>query len=163
MWRQNLPSGLLHTYFVLQSLIVIYLLSLPPHLDFIDVLFILLSYQVALVFPGKSRWAWCGIFIALIIGALIKWLGVLPGIAYSMTPVAGCIIFPVYVIANREEELAILRSQEIVSELQEKHRQLELRARWNRSPPSMSATAGASRMTVRARHVQYRLNTCAAK
>jgi signal transduction histidine kinase len=55
-------------------------------------------------------------------------MGVLFGIAYSMTPIAGCIIFPVYVIAIREEELAILRSQEIVSELQEKHRQLELRA-----------------------------------
>jgi len=128
MWRHDLPSGVLHTYFVVQSIIVIYLLSLPPHLDFIDVLFILLSYQVALVFPGLSRWIWCGIFIALIIVILIKWLGVLFGIAYSMTPIAGCVIFLVYVIANREEELAILHSQEIVSELEEKHRQLELRA-----------------------------------
>ena len=128
MWRHDLPSGVLHTYFVVQSIIVIYLLSLPPHLDFIDVLFVLLSYQVALVLPGRSRWIWCGIFIALTTCILIKWMGVLFGIAYSMTPIAGCIIFPVYVIANREEEQEILRSQEIVSELQEKHRQLELRA-----------------------------------
>lgn len=128
MWRHDLPSGLLHAYFIFQSAIIIYLLSLPPHLDFIDVLFVLLSYQVALVFPGRSRWFWCGIFIALIIGILIKWLGVLFGIAYAMTPIAGCVIFLVYVIAYHEEELAILRSQEIVSELQEKHRQLELRA-----------------------------------
>lgn len=127
MWRQDLPSVILHTYFILQSAIIIYLLSLPPHLDFIDVLFVLLSYQVALVFPGRSRWVWCGIFIALIIGILIKWLGVFFGIAYSMTPIAGCVIFLVYVIAYREDELAIQHSQEIVNELQEKHCQLELR------------------------------------
>ena len=128
MWRHNLTTWLLHAYFVFQSIIVIYLLFLPPHLDFIDVLFVLLSYQVALVFPGRSRWIWCGIFIALIIGILIQWMGVLFGIAYSMTPIAGCIIFPVYVIAIREQELASLRSREIVSELQDKHRQLELQA-----------------------------------
>ncbi len=128
MWRQDLPSGVLHAYFILQSAIIIYMLFLPPHLDFIDVLFVLLSYQVALVFPGRSRWVWCGIFIALIIGILIKWLGVLFGIAYSMTPIAGCVIFLVYVVAIHEQELASLRSQEMVNELQEKHRQLELRA-----------------------------------
>jgi signal transduction histidine kinase len=128
MWRQHLPAGLLHTYFIFQSLVVIYLMYLPPHLDFIDVLFVLLSYQVALVFTGPSLWAWCGVFIALILGILIHWLGVLFGLAYSMTPIAGCIIFPVYVIATREQELARLQSQKILDELQQKHDQLELHA-----------------------------------
>jgi signal transduction histidine kinase len=128
MWRHDLPAGLLHAYFVLQSIIIIYLLFLPPHLDFIDVLFVLLSYQVALVFTGRSLWTWCVIFIALILGILIHWMGVWFGIAYSMTPIAGCIIFPVYVIANREQELARIQSQKILDELQEKHHQLELQA-----------------------------------
>ena len=127
-WRHDFPAGLLHAYFVIQSLIVIFLLFLPPHLDFIDVLFVLLSYQVALVFTGRSQWIWCGIFIALIIGILIYWLGVLFGIAYSMTPIVGCIIFPVYVIAIREQERARAQSQKILQELQEKHHQLELQA-----------------------------------
>ncbi|HSB67223.1 MAG TPA: histidine kinase [Anaerolineales bacterium] len=126
MWRHDLPAGLLHAYFVLQAIIIIYLLFLPPHLDFIDVLFVLLSYQVALVFTGRSLWSWCGIFIALILGILIYWMGALFGIAYSMTPIAGCIIFPVYVIANREQELARIQSQKILDQLQEKHHQLEL-------------------------------------
>jgi signal transduction histidine kinase len=128
MWKHELPSGLLHAYFVLQSIIVIYLLFLPPHLDFIDVLFVLLSYQVALVFSGRSLWIWCMIFIALILGILIHWMGALFGIAYAMTPIAGCIIFPVYVIANRELEIARIQSQEILDELQLKHHQLELQA-----------------------------------
>jgi signal transduction histidine kinase len=128
MWRPDLPTSLLHIYFIVQSVIVVTLLYLPPHLDFIDVLFILLSYQVALVFTGRARWIWCGIFITLIIIILIKWLGVLPGIAYSMTPIAGCVIFLVYVIATREQEQTDIRSQEIIRELQEKNHQLEQQA-----------------------------------
>ena len=128
MWRSGLPGSLLHAYFMLQSAIVACLLALPPHLDFIDVLFVLLSYQVALVFPGRARWAWCGVFIALIFALLVRWLGVLPGIAFSMTPLAGCVIFLVSVIANREQEQAYARNQAMLAELQEVHRQLELRA-----------------------------------
>ncbi|NJD60857.1 MAG: hypothetical protein C3F13_19240 [Anaerolineales bacterium] len=128
MWRHDLPVGVLHTYFVFQSIIIVYLLYLPPHLDFIDILFVLLSYQVGLVFIGQSRWVWCGIFISLILVILIYWMGVLFGLAYSMTPIAGCIIFPVYVIAIREQELARIESQKLLEELQVKHKQLELQA-----------------------------------
>jgi signal transduction histidine kinase len=128
MWRQGISSGLLHTYFIVQSILVVYLMFLPPHLDFIDVLFVLLSYQVALVFTGRSLWIWCSIFIALTLGILIYYLGVWFGIAYSMTPIAGCVIFPVYVIATREQELARRQSQKILNELQEKHSQLEIHA-----------------------------------
>jgi signal transduction histidine kinase len=128
MWRHHLPAGLLHANFGLQSVIILILVSLPPHLDFMTSLFVLLSYQVALVLPGRSRWIWCGIFVALTTGSLIVWLGVLRGLALAMTPVAGCVAFLAYVIANREEELARLRSQAILGELEEKHRQLELRA-----------------------------------
>lgn len=128
LWRPTLPNGLLHIYFLFQSILVTYLLFLPPHLDFINVLFILLSYQVALVIIGRGLWMWCGIFIALTVGILIYFRGVLPGIAFSTTPIAGIIIFPVYVIAQREQELARIQSQKILDELQIKHDQLELHA-----------------------------------
>jgi signal transduction histidine kinase len=126
MWRPTLPNGFLHLYFLFQSIIVAYLLFLPPHLDFINVLFILLSYQAALVIAGRGRWIWCGIFIALTAGILIYFRGVLPGIAFATTPIAGCIIFPVYVIANREQERARIQGQKILGELQRKHEQLVL-------------------------------------
>jgi signal transduction histidine kinase len=128
MWRPRFPIWSLHLYFVLQSVIIVYLLSLPLHLDFITALFVSLSYQVALVLPGRSRWIWVGIFSILIVGSLINWLGLLRGLAFSMTPIAGNFIFLTYVIANREEELANQHSRAILSELQEKHYQLELRA-----------------------------------
>jgi signal transduction histidine kinase len=126
--RPGFPKWSLYVYFVLQSVIIVYLISLPPHLDFLTALFIMLSYQVALILPGKSRWIWIGIFCVLVEGSLIYWLGWLHGLAYSMTPIAGNIIFPTYVIAYREEDQANQRRQSILRELQEKHRQLEVRA-----------------------------------
>jgi signal transduction histidine kinase len=128
MWKHTLPAGYVHLYLVIQSIIVVYLMFLPPHFDFIDVLFVLLSYQVALVLKGRSRWIWCAIYIALILGILIHWMGPLYGIAYSMIPISGCIIFPVYVITNREQELTKKQNEKILDELQHKHNQLELHA-----------------------------------
>ncbi len=127
MWRRYLPKGLFVAYFVIQSVLILCLTALPPHLDFFLALFPLLSYQIALVFLDRSRWIWCGIFIALIAGSLIWWLGLWLGLALSMTHIAGCIIFAVYAIANREEEQANFRSRAILKELQEKNKQLELR------------------------------------
>jgi signal transduction histidine kinase len=128
MWHPNLPKWSLHTYFALQSVIVICLVSLPMHLDFITALFTMLSYQVALVLPGRSRWIWVGIFCVITGGSLVFWLGLLRGLAFAMTPIVGNLVFLVYAIANREEELADQRRETILRELQEKHHQLELRA-----------------------------------
>jgi signal transduction histidine kinase len=128
MWHPGFPIWLLHAYFVLQSIIIVCLVSLPPHLDFITALFIMLSYQVALVLPGRSRWVWVGIFCVLTAGSLIVWLGLLRGLTLALTPIAGNIIFLTYVIAIREEELEDQYRQTILSELQEKHHQLEVHA-----------------------------------
>ena len=125
MVRPLLPGWLLHVIFLVQSFIIVSLIALPPHLDFLTAQFVLLSYQMALVLPGKSRWIWCGVFCALILVCLIYWLGWVVGLALSMTPVVGCIIFLAYVIANREEEHANLQSEAILTELQRKNAQLQ--------------------------------------
>jgi signal transduction histidine kinase len=129
MWLRDLPKGLFIAYLVIQSVIILSLTALQPHLDFFSALFPLLSYQMALVILDRSRWIWCGVFVALIAGNLIYWLGLWLGLALSMTHIAGCIIFAVYAIANREEEQANLRSQAILNELQKKNKQLELQTR----------------------------------
>jgi len=128
MWRPGFPIWFLHAYFVLQSIVIVCLVSLPPHLDFITALFIMLSYQVALVMPDRSRWIWVGIFCVLTAGSLIVWFGLLRGLTLALTPIAGNIIFLTYVIAIREEELEDQNRQTILSELREKHNQLELHA-----------------------------------
>jgi hypothetical protein len=102
--RPSLPTGILHGIFLVQSIIIVCLVSLPPHLDFLTALFILLSYQMALILSGRSRWIWCGIFCALILISLIIWFGWIEGIALAMTPIAGNIVIMTFAIANREEE-----------------------------------------------------------
>ena len=128
MLNPSLPRWILHVILLAQSIIIVSLIALPPHLDFLTAQFVLLSYQMALLLPGKSRWIWCGAFCILILVCLIYWLGWVLGIALSMTPLVGCIIFLVYVIANNEEELANKRSKEILTELQEKNTKLQAHA-----------------------------------
>jgi signal transduction histidine kinase len=125
-FRPSLSIGILQTIFVVQSIIILCLISLPPHLDFITALFTLLCYQMALVIPGKRRWVWCGLFCALILFSLIAWKGVVLGIALSLIEIAGCIVILTYVIAFQEEERSKLQSEAILRELQEKNSQLQV-------------------------------------
>jgi signal transduction histidine kinase len=124
--RPSLPTRTLHIIYLTQSIIIITLEALPPHLDFLTALFILLCYQMALVLNGKNRWIWCGIFCVLILTSLVIWFGWIQGLALAMTPIAGCIVILTYAIANREEEHANKVSEVILRELQEKNTQLQI-------------------------------------
>ena len=125
LWRPGLPPALLHLYFFVQSAIALALLSLSIHLDFLTTLFVLLSFQAALVFTGQTRSAWIGIFVLLTGGALMFYLGALRGLALGLIPIAGCIVYPAYVTISHEIEKARAQSQAMLEELQETHRQLQ--------------------------------------
>lgn len=125
LWRPGVHTGLLHVYFALQSAIILTLLSLNQQLDFVTALFVLLCYQAALVFAGRARWFWIGLFVLLTSGSLMFYLGPLRGLALGLTSMAAGIILPAYVIANREVEAARATSQAMLGELEETHRQLE--------------------------------------
>lgn len=124
LWRPPTRSSWQHLTFVIQSAIILGLLSLYSHLDFLTILFILLSYQAALVFSGRTSWAWIGLFILLLCGSLMFYKGAVKGLSLALTPLVGCIIFPAYIIAANEIETARLRSQVILKELQEKNQRL---------------------------------------
>jgi signal transduction histidine kinase len=126
--RPSLPVVILHIIFLVQSIIIVCLESLPPHLDFMTAMFILLSYQMTVVLPGRIRWIWCGIFCALTLLSLIFWSGWSLGLALSLIPIAGIIVILNYVIANREENQVNLQSEAILHELQEKNAQLQVYA-----------------------------------
>jgi signal transduction histidine kinase len=127
-WKPKLPSWLMHLYFVLQSALVLLILSLRPKFDFVVVLFALLSYQASLFFTGRVRWAWVSGLVLLTGGSLIFYLGFLRGLALALTTMAIEIIIPAYLIANHETETAQLESQLMLSELQDTHRRLQSHA-----------------------------------
>lgn len=128
LWRPGLHPVLLHLYFFIQSAIVLALLSLPTHLDFLTTPFVLLSFQAALVFTGQTRTAWIGVFVLLTGGSLMFYLGALRGLALGLIPMAGCIVYPAYVTISHGIEKARAESQAMLDELQETHRQLQVYA-----------------------------------
>jgi signal transduction histidine kinase len=127
LWRPGLWSGVLHLYFCLQAVLTLVLISLHPEFDFVVNLFVLLSFQAALVFTDPVRWIWIGSFVFLAGGSLIFYLG-MNGLAMSLLSMVGCILFAAYVVTNQEVELARIQSQTMLNELQETHLMLEQRA-----------------------------------
>jgi signal transduction histidine kinase len=125
LWRPGIRAELLHLYFAFQSAVVLALLSLDPELDVVTALFALLSYQAALVFTGLPRWMWVGLFVLLACGSLMFYLGPLEGLARGLMPGAVGVVLAAYVAANEEIERARARSQAMLGELQESHRQLQ--------------------------------------
>jgi len=125
LWKYTLPRWLMHIYFSFQSAFILLLLSIWPRFDFVMVCFLMLSYQVSLVFTGKMRWIWIGIFILLMGGSLIFYYGILRGLALSLTNIAGCIVVAAFISINHEIEQARIKSQALLSELQAAHKQLQ--------------------------------------
>jgi len=128
LWWPPYSLKWLHIYFSVQAAIILGLLSLYSHLDFLTILFILLSYQAALVFQGRDRWIWIGLSLVFTSGSLMIYKGTLKGLSQAMTPMAGCIIFSAYTIASHEFELARAKSQAMLKELQGKHEKLQVYA-----------------------------------
>ncbi len=124
-WKPNIPAWLTHLYFVLQSMLVLTILSLEPEFDFVVLLFLLLSYQAALFFSGRVRWLWLIILASLTGGSLMFYLGFLRGLALGLTTMASEIVILSYVIVNQETETARTKSQALLNELQATHEQLQ--------------------------------------
>ncbi len=126
LFLPGIPEWLKHLILVLQSVIVLMALSWHPDFDFLVNLFLLLTYAISITFTGRMRWIWVLIMILLTGGSLIFFLGLVKGLALSLVTIAGETVLPVFLIANHEIETASKKSQVLLGELQEAHKQLEL-------------------------------------
>jgi signal transduction histidine kinase len=124
LWRPPRRRLTRHLYFVFQSLLVLFLLILHPGFDFIVNLFVLLSYQVALVFEGRERWGWVMVQILLISLPLTIFLGPAQGLAVSLLSMAVGIVFPAYAVVTQEIDFSRGKQVQMLAELQETNRQL---------------------------------------
>lgn len=125
LWLPGIHYGLRHLYFVLQSAIVVSLLSLDPEIDTVTALFALLSYQAALLFSSLYRWTWVGFFVLLIGGSLVFYHGAIQGLAYGLIPIAVSIVLPAFASANQEIEKVQVASQAMLEELHASNQQLQ--------------------------------------
>jgi signal transduction histidine kinase len=118
LWRPGRHLLWQHIYFSFQSLLVLALLSLRFNFDFIVVLFVLLSFQSALIFQGQARWTWVAILTSLTCIPLMAALGVLPGLAVALLPMTVGIVFPAYVTVTQEIDAGLQRNQVLLTDLQ---------------------------------------------
>jgi signal transduction histidine kinase len=124
LWRPPRRRLTRHLYFIFQSLLVLFLLTLHPGFDFIINLFVLLSYQAALVFAGRERWGWVVVQILLIGLPLMVFLGPAQGLAVSLLSMAVGIVFPAYATVTQEIDFSRGNQERMLAELQETNRQL---------------------------------------
>jgi signal transduction histidine kinase len=124
-WKRRLPPALLHGYLAAQSGLLVAMYAVNPEVDGVTAFFVPLSFQAALFFVGRALWLWVGVLALLTAGPLVFFLGVLQGLALAMSPMAFIIAVPVFMVVNQETEAARIRSQRMLSSLQETHRQLE--------------------------------------
>ncbi|OFW59201.1 MAG: hypothetical protein A2133_00400 [Actinobacteria bacterium RBG_16_64_13] len=116
---------LLHLTFGVQCVVILALLALEPEFDYVTSFFVLLSYQAALVFSTRTRWAWIGTLMLLTAASLMVTLGALHGLGLALTPLAFTVALPALALASRDLEVARTESQKMVAELEATHRQLE--------------------------------------
>lgn len=125
LWRPALPGLLLRLYFLVQCAVVAALLVPDPTIDHVTTLFVMLSYQAALVFDGYERWAWVALIVTLTGAVLMLFLGVLQGLALAPVTMAVGIVLPAYVAANQDLQAAQADSQALLAALEERHRRLQ--------------------------------------
>jgi signal transduction histidine kinase len=123
LWRPLRRGVWPHLYFGFQTLLVLYLLSPYPQLDFFNILLALLSFQSPLLFTGWKRWAWIVAFVLIIILSLTILLGAY-GLALSLLAASAAIIFPAYPAVAQEIEMAQRKRQTLLANLQEANQQL---------------------------------------
>ncbi len=112
-----------HLYLSFQCLIPLFLVVLHPRLDFTNVLMVMLSYQAAMIFSGRARWAWVVGLLVLIILSETVLLGVY-GLALALLPATVAIVLPAFVAITQEIETGQRNQQALVDKLQQANRQL---------------------------------------
>lgn len=123
LWRPIRRDAWQHLYLGFQSLLGLFLVVLHPHLDFTNILLVLISYQTALVFKGKARWIWIMVLLLMIVLSLTIILG-LYGLALSIMPATMAIVFPAFVAIMQEIEDGQMKRKCLLAELQQANQHL---------------------------------------
>ena len=124
-WQPRAQRFLLHAYLLIQSALIVAMLALNPQVDSVTGFFGTLAFQAALLLGPPTLWAWVGIMSLLTAGSLALFHGVLEGLAFAMSPIAASFALPVFMIVNRETEVARARSQALLAEVEARRRELQ--------------------------------------
>ncbi len=123
-WRAPAGPAVQHAYLAIQSALVVAMLE-PGQTDSVTTFFVALSFQAAQFFTPPMLWIWVGGMVLLTTAPLTMVFGPLEGLALAMSPAAGIIAVPAFMVVNHQTETAQKRSQALLAELETTHRQLQ--------------------------------------
>jgi len=112
-------------YVVLQTSMVVLLLSGPGVTDFFAVLFAILSMQVMQRLQSRQGALVIGLFAPLTAVPLVKTYGASEALTFAMIHTALNAFLAVYALATRRAQAARAQNQGLMQELQEANRQLQ--------------------------------------
>jgi signal transduction histidine kinase len=118
-------SGYFPIYLVLQTILVVVLLSLPGSPDYFAVLFAILGMQVMQRFAPRLGAVWIGLWALLMALALAESYGVARAIAFALIYTFMNVFLAFYALTTRRAQTARARNQALAQELQEANRQLQ--------------------------------------
>jgi signal transduction histidine kinase len=123
--RPRMRPPLLHLIVGIQCLVVLALLAPHSEFDYVTSFFGPLAYQAALVFRGRTRWTWVGVFALLTGGSLMIGLGPIRGLGMALTTIAVEIALPALAIVSEQFETARDGSRQMLSDLEATNEQLK--------------------------------------
>jgi len=116
---------LTHVYLGVQTLIASYLLFIPPHADYMAVLYIALVYQAIYVLPEKIGLGWVSAITLVMVSMILYGHGFADGIGYIINYVlAHFLVSGLLIITNRAVS-AREESERLLLELKAAHKKLK--------------------------------------
>jgi len=114
-----------HIYLAVQTVLIIGAMLLWYEMDFFAALFLPIGGQAMFLFPRKTARIWVIVFgIAIVVGQFIQF-GRLEGLSFSFLYLAGLLFVASFSTLMMRANEARLKSDRLLEELQQAHRQLQ--------------------------------------
>lgn len=115
-------------YLGIQTILIISLLALPPHREFVIILFFVLSAEATTLHPNRIGYIWIALFV-IITGGFLTLIAGAEATLYSLPIYAGgYLFFGAFAAAAARAEIARKESQSLLQELREAHEKLQVYA-----------------------------------
>ncbi len=116
---------LTHIYLGVQTIVVSYLMLIPPYADYFAVLFVAIIMQAIYVLPEKIGIRWVIAITAIMTGLILYGHGFAAGIGYIINYILSNLIISGLLIFSDRAETARNESQRLLLELQAAHEKLQ--------------------------------------
>lgn len=127
MISRKIP-GFIYVYFALQLAIITWLVLIPTFdtpLDYFTNLVLPLAGQAIWELPARSSRICIGFFSVFCLALMIGTYGFVEGIGFGLIYITGCLLVAILGSATQKSDLAQMKSQILLSELQHANRKLK--------------------------------------